>query len=167
MKLNNWKHSSIDLDKYLSEDDLALLRDKTGRKDKNKKVTIITRSLQLVKKAKKGDIESRNYLFLLHTPFMRNILNKKFSIRPTEFDDYLHECFEIFLDTIEKFQIKKSNNFIYLFQRNIYNTFVNNYKFRKRNDLPTVEYIEQDKEYEENNNLLSIDENLYNIDNDE
>lgn len=161
---NNWNHSEINLDLYISKEDLELLRNKKSRKSKNEKNTIITRSLELVKKAKKGNIEARNYLFLLHTPLVRYTLNKNFSINPYEFDDWIAECFFIFLEAIEKFNPKKSNNFIYLYKVCIINAFKNNYKFEKRHYIPTTEYDETiDKDYENNIHLLSHDAELLNI----
>jgi DNA-directed RNA polymerase specialized sigma subunit len=161
---NNWNHSEINLDLYISKEDLELLRNKKSRKLKNEKNTIITRSYELVKKAKAGDIKARNYLFLLHTPLARYTLNKNFSIHPSEFDDWIAECFFIFLEAIEKFDLKKSNNFIYLYQLCIVNEFKNEYEKKKRHHIPTTEYDETiDKDYEDNIHLLSHDVELLNI----
>jgi len=161
----NWKLSNINLDLYLSKEDLTLLRDKRGRKDKNKKNNIVTRSLELVLKAKKGDVEARNTLFLLHTPLMRNILNKKFFVHPSEFDDYISECFFWFLTAVEDFDKKKSNNFVSLLQTRIQQRFINKYKYDDLHDLDCIEYIESDKDYELEKSLIYEDENLFNIEN--
>lgn len=166
-KLNNWKNSKINLDVHLSEKDLQLLRDKEGRKNKNNKKNIITRSYTLVIKAKKGDIDARNTLFLLHTPLMRNYLNRTFYIHPTKFDEYLSDCFEYFLNAVKSFNKKKSNNFVYFLQRHLFQGFVNKYRYNKLHNLDTINYEEIDKDYETENNFLSIDENLFNLENDE
>ena len=143
------KHSAINLDLYINPDDLKLLRNKKSRKDKDCKDTIITRSLDLVKEAKEGNIESRNYLFTIHTPLMRSCLNRWFSIPPTEFDDYLSWCFDSFLESVKSFDPEKSNNFIYLLKRKLYNFFINKYKskeFKKITVTSSLDYyIETDE----------------------
>lgn len=167
IKLNRWKTSSINLDSYLSQDDLNLLRNPISRKNKKGKNTIITRSLVLVKKAKKGDIEARNTLFLLHTPLIRSILNKKFYIHPTEFDEHISECFFYFMNAVKDFNPKTSNNFIHMLQLKIYQGYINDYHKDKRKHIRGINYEEIDKEYETENNFLSIDEGIYKLENDE
>lgn len=164
MSNENWKQSSINLDLYLNKEDLELMRDKKNRKDKNSKNNIRERNLELVIKAKNGDIEARNTLFLLNTPIIRYTINKKFLIHPSEFDDIMSDSFFMFLKAVDNFNPTKSNNFVSLLQRCIVNELINNYHFDKRHNLDTVEYDETcDKEYEDDNNLLSNDINLLKI----
>lgn len=90
------KKSHIRLDLYLNENDLRLLRDKRSRKDKDSEENIVTRSFELVMKAKGGCNKSRDTLFLMHTPLMRKKLNEWFKIHPAYFDEYLSNCFIFF-----------------------------------------------------------------------
>lgn len=144
------RHSKINLELYLSPEDVEILRDKKNRNVKGKS-RIVERSLQLVLEAKTGNIKSRNELFLLHTPLMRSVLNKTFDIKPDEFDDYLSWCFESFCDSVMSFNPEKSNNFIPLLRLNIKNFFINKYKSKEMRQISRTTSLDKICETDELN----------------
>ena len=145
------RKSKIDLSLYITPADLKLLRDKKGRSTRNGKFNIIKRSLELVREAKKGNIESRNYLFLLHTPYMRWKLNQWFCIHPSKFDEYMSDCFLYFQSAVDVFDETKSDNFIFILGRVLKQNFINDYNYQKLHKLDIANYsdCEEDSEYED------------------
>ena len=160
--------SKINLALYITPKDLELLRDKKTRKDKNCTETIITRSLELVLQAQKGDTKARNYLFLLNTPFMRWKLNKWFHIQPNKFDEYISDCFLYFKDAVESFDSEKSNNFISFLGMRLKNEFVNEYNLQKRKKLDIADHLDclTDEEYD-GKYFVDYDVRIFEMQNDE
>ena len=116
------KKSIIDFRHYISKEDLEMLNDSNRNIKGSSK--IIKRSLELALKAQQGDVESRNYLFLLHIPLMRHILNKKFNINAFEFEQHISLCFEAFIEAINSFNPEKSNNFVSFLNLKIYRYYI-------------------------------------------
>lgn len=116
------KKSIIDFRHYISKEDLEMLND-SNRNIKGRS-KIIDRSLELALKAQQGDVEARNYLFLLHIPLMRHILNKRFNINAFKFEQHISLCFEAFIEAINSFNPKKSNNFVSFLNLKIYRYYI-------------------------------------------
>lgn len=110
----------IDATKFLDEEDLNFIKEYkkvTGKNYNKKKAWQLLqiqqkKDLELVMKAKKGDAEARNYLFLKHILALKQLLDKNFNFEPIEFNDRLHDCFFLFTTIIHKFDPKKNDSFL-------------------------------------------------------
>lgn len=95
--------------------------------DKNRSVpgksNLVKRSYQLAKRAKKNDLDARDTLFYLCFYLIKNLYGNYSTI--LDYNDYIQESYLIFVATVKSFNPKKSNNFQYLFKRNIHNTMLN------------------------------------------
>jgi len=160
--------SKINLSLYITPEDLELLRDKKSRRDKNCKETIITRNLELVLQAQKGNTKARNYLFLLNTPFMRWKLNQWFHIQPNQFDEYISDCFFYFQDAVDLFDSTKSDNFLSFLGMVLKNNFINEHNFQKRRKLDIADHIDcsTDEEYD-SKYFVDYDVKIFELQNDE
>lgn len=114
------RNTFIDIKKILDSEDLEYIRAYSkviGKNYNQKKVSVLLerqsrKDRKLVKQAKVGDIKARNYLFLKHILVLKTILDKKFNFEPLEFNDRLHDCFLIFINAIEEYDVKKNDNFL-------------------------------------------------------
>lgn len=121
----------IDIRKYITEEDYKLLKDKKRNKE------LLERNRQLVKKAKKGDLQARNYLFLLNSPIIINVITKSFSIDLNDVLEYLNMSFEYFIEAVEEFNVKRNDNFIVPLKNKIRTRLLNeigNKKQKKKRD---------------------------------
>lgn len=138
--------------KDLEQIDLDLLKEYKLKPTKEVKEKIIARDLILVEEAQKGDIKSRNALFLKHTPFLRYYLHNKFNPNPEQFDDLLSSCFEALLEyCIPDFDKNKNNNFLNHYRRSLDAWFINKYRYDERHKIDTIDLDGLDEGDEEEN----------------
>jgi DNA-directed RNA polymerase specialized sigma subunit len=152
----------VDISKLLDEEDKELHREYKkviGKNyDPDKAWELLQkqkdRDLALVKKARAGDIEARNYLYIKHLPAIKDILKSIKHIKPLDFNDKLHDCFFIVMLAIDEFDEKKNDNFLRFCKMFIPQRIINNYK-SKKNRYETIQHDNID-DFDENNPFMTL-----------
>lgn len=112
----------LNLKSQIDRNDLHLLLS-NKRSDKKK---LELKNVFLVKKAKQGDIFSRNYLYSLNLPIILEVI-KSFKIKDEYiFKDILSNTFDYFLETVERYEFKRNNCFL-AFLKLVINSRIKNY----------------------------------------
>lgn len=146
---------SLNLKKLLTPEDYAMLQDKNRSVPGKSK--IVPRVKQLAIEAK-TDIEKRNYLFYMVIPFFNHMLKNTLHVQNIHFGDYYADCFNIFCESIERYNPEKSNNLIPLIKNNFRFYYINVYKSKRAKQEEVTTHIESFEPLVMEKYLKSFDE---------
>lgn len=149
----------INIKPYILDEDWMLLKNKSKNKE------LMRRNLELVREARKGNVDARNYLFLLNLPNIIYTISKSFNIDTRMIYEYISESFEYFIEAIIDYDESTNNNFLAFLKIKIKTRFKNSICNKKQKDRRdrTIYIDTDDEEKDYDKYLCNDDSNFENI----